>query len=152
MPLLLRPSMSFHEVPGVGLRTAEDVLAEIGIDMSRFPTVKGKPLDGPKRPVCTGEHFGRVWGGWPAVLRDRLAPDARLALDPPKRPTEGEQSDNSLSLHHFQVVGQDSSVGVNPRACPKSPTRGGRFLGVPQWPGLVLGDTPRTRASRDRSL
>jgi transposase len=28
------------EIPGVGLRTAEDVLAEIGIDMSRFPTVK----------------------------------------------------------------------------------------------------------------
>jgi transposase len=28
------------EIPGVGLRTAEDVLAETGVDMSRFPSAK----------------------------------------------------------------------------------------------------------------
>ena len=31
---------ALDEIPGVGLRTAEDVIAEIGIDMSRFPSAK----------------------------------------------------------------------------------------------------------------
>jgi transposase len=41
------------EIPGVGRRTAEDVLAEIGVDMSRFPTAGHLAS---WAHVCPGNH------------------------------------------------------------------------------------------------
>lgn len=44
---------SLDEIPGVGRRTAEDVLAEIGTDMSRFPSAKHLAS---WAKVCPGNH------------------------------------------------------------------------------------------------
>ena len=38
------PVQQLDEIPGIGRRTAEDVLAEIGSDMSRFPSANHWPL------------------------------------------------------------------------------------------------------------
>lgn len=106
------------EIPGVGLRSAEELIAEIGVDMSAFPTAAQPGVVGEiraHRPTVRGHQEGRLHrqgqplvGGHPRGSRRRPGPHPHLPRRPlpPAGPPPREEAGTGRS----RQLGPDHSL------------------------------------------